>query len=106
MRAVDTNMVVRLLARDDLRQAASVEAFIGEQGAWVSLLVLAEAVWVLATIYQRPPDQLEVAIHMLLHHARLTVQEPDTVEVALAELRRKPALGFSDCLILAIARKA
>jgi predicted nucleic acid-binding protein len=34
MRAVDTNVLVRLIARDDSRQAASAEAFI-QPGAWV-----------------------------------------------------------------------
>ena len=40
MRAVDTNVLVRLITRDDSRQAASAESFIGK-GAWVSLLALA-----------------------------------------------------------------
>jgi predicted nucleic-acid-binding protein len=50
MRAVDTNILVRLIARDDPRQTAAAEAFI-VNGAWVSLLALAEAVWVLGTVY-------------------------------------------------------
>jgi len=39
MRAVDTNVLVRLLARDDAKQLASAEVFV-RAGAWVSLLVL------------------------------------------------------------------
>jgi predicted nucleic-acid-binding protein len=46
MRAVDTNVLVRLITRDDSRQIASAENFI-EKGAWVSVLALAEATWVL-----------------------------------------------------------
>ena len=45
MRAVDTNVLVRLLARDAPRQLASAEVFV-QAGAWVSLLVLMETVWV------------------------------------------------------------
>ena len=45
MRAVDTNVLVRLIVRDDPEQVDRAEAFVA-QGAWVSLLVLAEAVWV------------------------------------------------------------
>ena len=52
MRAVDTNVLVRLITRDDARQAASADAFV-EKGAWVSVLALAEATWVLATVYER-----------------------------------------------------
>ena len=50
MRAIDTNVLVRLITRDDARQAKSAEAFV-EKGAWVSVLALAEATWVLASVY-------------------------------------------------------
>jgi predicted nucleic-acid-binding protein len=43
---------------------------------------------------------------MLLNHKDLTLQDPDVVEAALELFRSRPALGFSDCLMLHIARKA
>jgi predicted nucleic acid-binding protein len=43
---------------------------------------------------------------MLLHHTSLTLQDADVVTAALAHFRRAPALGFSDCLVLEIARKS
>ena len=46
MRAIDTNVLVRLLVRDDPRQCEAAEGFIAK-GAWVSHLVLVETVWVL-----------------------------------------------------------
>ena len=52
MRSVDTNVLVRLITRDDARQAASADAFVGK-GAWVSVLALAEAMWVLDAVYER-----------------------------------------------------
>lgn len=59
MRAVDTNVLVRLLARDDMRQTALAESFVAK-GAWVSLLVLAGAVWVLDSVYElRSIDQAQ-----------------------------------------------
>jgi len=67
MRAVDTNVLVRLIARDDFRQVSSAESFI-EQGAWVPVLALAEAAWVLATVYELSSDDLIKAIEMLLDH--------------------------------------
>ncbi|HEX4807638.1 MAG TPA: type II toxin-antitoxin system VapC family toxin [Bryobacteraceae bacterium] len=105
MRAVDTNVLVRLITRDDPRQAASAEAFI-EQGAWISVLALTEAVWVLAAVYERTAAELATAVEMLLNHRTLTVQEPDVVLRALDLFRAKPSLGFSDCLMLQLARKA
>ena len=105
MRAVDTNLLVRLLARDDAGQVNAAEAFV-EQGAWVSHVVLAEALWVLDAVYERTPAQLAKAIDLLLNHKNLTLQDADVVASALARFRARPSLGFSDCLVLKIARKA
>ena len=57
MRAVDTNVLVRLLARDHPVQLAAAEAFV-QAGAWVSLLVLMETVWVLDSVYGIQPGPL------------------------------------------------
>jgi predicted nucleic-acid-binding protein len=105
MRAVDTNVLVRLITRDDLRQAASADLFV-EKGAWVSTLALAEATWVLATVYERSAADLVIAVEMLLNHNDLTLQDSDVVAAALDLYRARPALGFSDCLMLQLARKA
>jgi predicted nucleic-acid-binding protein len=105
MRAVDTNVLLRLLARDDRRQTVAAEAFVAE-GAWVSQLVLAEAIWVLSAVYEREPAQLAAAIEMLLAHRHLVLQDADVVAAALMHFKGRPALGFSDGLIVEIARKA
>lgn len=105
MRAVDTNVLLRILTRDDARQAAAAEAFIGE-GSWVSTLALAEVAWVLGAVYRQPPDQIIKAVAMLLEHRDLTLQDADAVANALKVFRERPALGFSDCLLVELARKA
>ena len=105
MRAIDTNVLVRLITRDDIRQAASADAFI-DKGAWVSLLALTETIWVLATVYERSAADLATAIDMLLNHKDLALQDPEVVAAALDLFRSKPSLGFSDCLMLQLARKA
>jgi predicted nucleic-acid-binding protein len=76
------------------------------KGAWVSTLVLAETSWVLTAVYDLTHAEIATAIDMLLHHRHLTIQESDNVAAALEQYRRRPALGFSDCLILEAARKA
>ncbi len=105
MRAVDTNVLVRLLTRDDARQVALAEDFVS-RGAWVPHLVLAEAIWVLSSVYGLGPAQITRAIEMLLNHRDLTLQDADVVVAALAHFRKKPSLSFSDCVVLAAARKA
>lgn len=106
MRAVDTNVLVRLMARDDAKQVAAAEAFVAN-GAWVPHLAVAEATWVLASVYDRGPEAIAVAVEMLLSHEHLTVQDSETVAAAVAQFREQPKkVGFSDCLMVEIARKA
>ena len=105
MRAVDTNVLVRLLVRDDPAQLAAAEAFVAK-GAWVSQLVLMETLWVLDAVYDRSAAHIATAVEMLLTHAELTMQDADVVTAALAQFRARPKLGYSDCLVLESARKA
>src|SRR5450432_1812389 len=105
MRAVDTNLLVRLITRDDTKQVAAAEAFV-VPGAWVSHLVLVETTWVLDSVFGLAPAAIAVAVEMLLSHRDLVLQDPDIVLAALAHFRKRPQLGFSDCMVLEVARKA
>jgi predicted nucleic-acid-binding protein len=42
---------------------------------------------------------------MLLNHAQFTIQDADAVQTALENFRKRPTIGFSDNLIVEIARK-
>ena len=105
MRAIDTDVLVRLIARDDARQTAAAEAFVAK-GAWVSLLALAETVWVLASVYDLNPEDQARAVEMLLDHRQLVLHEQERVTAALSLFRAKPSLGFSDCLMVELARRS
>ena len=105
MRAADTNVLVRLITRDDTRQTAAAEVFV-KRGAWVSILALAETTWVLSSVYGLLPATIATAVEMLLNHKDLTVQDSDIVTITLNLFRSRPNLGFSDCLMLELARKA
>jgi len=105
MRAIDTNVLVRLLTRDHARQVVAAERFVAK-GAWVSHLVLVEAMWVLDSVYELGSAEIATSVEMLLSHRDLTVQQPEVVAAALAQYRKRPSVGFSDCLVLEVARKA
>ncbi len=105
MRAIDTNLLVRLIVHDDARQVKAAEAFVA-RGAWVSHLVLVEALWVLDAVYERSAAQIVDAVDLLLQHQEFALQDADVVAAALEHFRKRPALGFSDCLVLETARKA
>lgn len=104
MRAVDTNVLVRLVVRDHADQVRAAEEFVAA-GAWVSHLVLAETMWVLDAVYERTAEQIATAVDMLLNHQHLTVQDAAVVAAATESFRKRPSLGFSDCLVLESARK-
>jgi len=105
MRAIDTNVLVRLITRDDPKQVTEAEIFT-EKGAWVSQIVLVETTWVLASVYDLKSMDIARAVEMLLNHRNIALQEAEVVSAALALFRKKPSLGFSDCLLLEAARKS
>ncbi len=105
MRAVDTNVLVRLITRDDAKQVAAAGGFVARGGV-VPHLGLAEATWVLTSVYDRRPEEIATAVEMLLNHEHLTLQDSEVVAAAVATFRNRPAVGFSDCLVVEVTRKA
>jgi predicted nucleic-acid-binding protein len=105
MRAVDTNILVRLIARDDAKQLAVAEDAVA-RGAWVSTVVLAEMAWVLEAVYALDHGEIATVVEMLLSHEHLSLQDAEAAAAALERYRQAPAVGFTDCLVLEIARKA
>ncbi len=74
MRAIDTNVLVRLIVRDDPEQVGRAEAFV-EHGAWISLPVLAETVRVLTSVYGVGRGRIGTVVSMLMEHDRLALQD-------------------------------
>lgn len=105
MRAADTNVLVRLATRDDPKQAAAADAFVAK-GAWISQLVLVEALWVLDSVYGLERARIGATVEVLLNHRELVIQDAEVVAAALVRFRAAAAVTFSDCLILETARKA
>ena len=105
MRAVGSDVLVRLLARDDAKQVRAAEEFI-DGGALVTVLALAEALWVLEASYGLDAKRIATAVDMLLEHRQLVIQDIEVATAARDRFHRKPGIGFSDCLLLELARKA
>jgi predicted nucleic-acid-binding protein len=51
------------------------------------------------------PGKMASALDRLLNHRNLSLQDADVVTSALEHFRKRPALGFSECLTLEIAGK-
>lgn len=76
MHAVDTNVLVRLIVRDDERQVEAARGFL-EKGVWVSTLVLAETIWVLQAVYKQSARDAAVVVEMLFNNPQLSLQDRD-----------------------------
>jgi predicted nucleic-acid-binding protein len=104
-RAADTNVIVRLIARDDPKQAALAQKR-AAAGLWVSHVVLLEVAWVLESAYTRSRAEVATALDLLLDHPDITIESPDVVRAAVAQFRARRGIDFADSLIVEIARKA
>jgi len=107
--AFDTNVVVRLLLRDDAAQAKKAEhAFLRHargDGVFLPLVVLVETAWVLAYTYEL--DRKAIHDHLLsLSRTRgVIVDETELVQDAL-DAYAKGGADFADYVILATTRRA
>jgi predicted nucleic-acid-binding protein len=107
MQAVDTNVLIRALTRDDPEQGPAAEAFIRDHApVWVSHVVLVETVWVLESVYDCGKPQLVEALTRIIDNRELFLEEPAVVRAALEMYQAKGKVQFEDCMILEIARKA
>jgi len=104
---LDTNVLVRLLVGDDLRQAARVEALARDctqtgESLFVPLSVVLELEWVLRSRYRFPKEAVLAALVSLLETREIAFQEEATVERALFFYRSRTA-DFAECLHLGCA---
>jgi predicted nucleic-acid-binding protein len=103
--AIDTNVLVRVLVRDEPAQTRAADAAIA-QGAWVSTLVLTETIWVLLSYYKMPAGIVAEAVRMLTRHESLVLQDSQAVLDALKLHNASPKVALTDCLILALADRS
>jgi predicted nucleic acid-binding protein len=83
MLAVDTNVVVRLLVNDDLRQGAIARRLFESEEIFVGVTVLLESAWVLESVYGLGAADAAAALRRLLGLANVRVEDAGTVAAAL-----------------------
>lgn len=108
MIGLDTNVVVRILTRDDPEQVKSALDAISNQCSekdpgMINCIVLVEVVWVLSSSYRYKREQIVAAVEKLLQVRELTIQYPDEAWQAL-HLFRDHAGDFSDYYLAAVNR--
>ena len=104
MRAVDTNVLVRLLVDDDPVQAAAAHQAMAAEPVFVPKTVVLELEWVLRSVYQRSSSAVAIAIEGLLATEDISVEDAVAVKRALAWF--KEGLDLADALHLASSSHA
>jgi predicted nucleic-acid-binding protein len=107
---LDTNVVVRYLAQDEARQAAAATRLIegslsAEARGFVSIVTLAEIVWVMRANYGVGRLAIADIVEGLLTAPQLTIERSDVIWRALRVYRDSKA-DFSDGLIVELGRDA
>lgn len=106
--ALDTNVLVRLLTRDDENQCAAAVRLVQtatEDGTpvLISTGVLLETEWVLRSRYELASPEIQRAFNAILETHELIVQDPAVLEEALASWQNRAGTDFADCMHVANA---
>jgi predicted nucleic-acid-binding protein len=107
MIGIDTNILVRYYAQDDPAQSRMATEFLEEglevEAGYISLVVIAELVWVLTSVYKLDKMRLIDVLGNLLAAEELHIEQ---TEVFVSALRRfeESAGQFTDLLIASAAR--
>jgi predicted nucleic-acid-binding protein len=106
--AIDTNVLVRLLVRDDGAQYAAAQRLVNQAAAaeepvLIVLAALLETEWVLRSRYKLDKASIAGAFTALLESADVEFEHPPTVEEALYVWAQHPEADFADCLLTARA---
>ena len=102
MLAVDTNIIVRYLTRDDAKQFAKASALIRNEEVYVCTTVLLETEWVLRRGYRFSRERIIAALAAFAGLPRVRLEDPTVIARALHWTRG--GMDFADALHLAKAQ--
>ncbi len=83
MNAVDTNVIIGLLTRDDPAQTTAAENILAAGPVWIAKTVLLETVWVLESVYGYSEALVREALARLLGMAQVHAEDEADVVRAL-----------------------
>jgi predicted nucleic-acid-binding protein len=102
MIGLDTNVLVRYVMQDDVRQSAKatqlIESLSQESKGFVSLVALIESIWVFECCYELKKPQVVMTIEQLLRSRELLIESSESVWKALRVFKSATA-DFADCMI-------
>lgn len=102
MIGLDTNVLVRYIMQDDVKQAklASelMEALTVDEPGFIPIVAVIELVWVLSSSFELVRSQVVQALEVLLQTKEVQVENAEVVWRAV-RLYRASTADFADCLI-------
>lgn len=102
MIGLDTNVLVRYIAQDDAKQSPRattlIESLTAEAPGYISVVSVAELVWVLGGCYGSSKSEISEVLETLLRTKEIIVANADTVWKAVRIFKEGKA-DFADCLI-------
>lgn len=109
MIGLDTNVLVRYIMQDDIKQSPKatriVESLTAESPGFVPLVAIVELGWVLSSAYELSQPQLIEAFEALLRTKELVLERGETAWKGLRLMQRSGG-DFADCLIACSAEAA
>ncbi|MDR1015129.1 MAG: type II toxin-antitoxin system VapC family toxin [Coriobacteriales bacterium] len=101
MIGIDTNVLVRLATADDDGQTEKARRLYSSLSAsdqgYLGLVALAEAYWVLRSVYQKPKAEILTFIDRLTETKEVAIQDAEVVQLALEA--SAGGADFADALI-------
>lgn len=104
MLAVDTNVVVRLLVKDDPEQYNRAFHLFKQEDVFLAKTVLLETEWVLRFVYRFEPPDVAQALVALIGLPNIRYEDETEVDQALAWYQA--GMDFADALHLASGSRA
>ena len=99
---IDTNILLRMVLNDDPEQRAKAlkfgEGLSEQRPGYVSLMVMLELAWSLASRYRQPKEQVLSTLRQIIKTETLRIESFDAVVRAL-DRSSSPLVDFADALI-------
>jgi predicted nucleic-acid-binding protein len=102
MIGLDTNVIVRYIMQDDVKQSrlasTLIEKLTVDEPGFVPLVAVIELVWVLSSSFELARAQITSALEILLQTKEIQIERAEVVWRALRVYKDSSA-DFADCLI-------
>ncbi len=109
MIGLDTNVLVRYIAQDDVNQSQQatqlIESLSAESPGFVTLVSVVELVWVMQGCYKATKAECVAILQTLLRTSEILLENAQIIAQALDKYTKSNA-DFADCLIVSSANDA